>query len=104
MFENATTLHVHNGRLDESLAILRESVVPILLAQPGLLSLALIPQPEHSLLSLVSIWKSLAHARAVESNPHYRQALQRLAALLVENANDANTGQWQPDFKISSLS
>ena len=72
MFENATTLNIHNGRLDDSIAILRENVIPILLGQPGLLSLALIPQSEHSRLSLVSIWTSLAHAQAVESNPHYR--------------------------------
>ena len=55
MFECAATLNIHNGRLDESIAVLRESVFPILLAQPGLLSLALIPRPEHSQLSLVSI-------------------------------------------------
>jgi quinol monooxygenase YgiN len=100
MFESATTLNIEHGRLDESLAILRERVVPILLAQPGLLSLAVVPQTGHSRVSLVSIWKSLAHAQAVEFNPRYRQAIQKLDPLLVDEVADSHTGDWQPAFKM----
>jgi quinol monooxygenase YgiN len=100
MFESATTLIIHNGRLDETIAILRKTVVPILLAQPGLLSLALIPQPDQNRLSLVSIWQSLAHAEAVEANPQYRQAIQQLDPLIRDTAIQISSKPWQPDSKL----
>ena len=82
MFENATTLTICPDRLEQATALLRESILPILRSQSGLLSLALIPLPAKNQLTIVSIWKSEAQAQAIESNPRYREAFLRLQCLI----------------------
>jgi hypothetical protein len=82
MFENATTLTICPGRLEEATTFLRESILPILRSQPGLLSLALIPLPAENQLTVVSIWQSEAQARAIESDPRYREAFVHLQCLI----------------------
>jgi heme-degrading monooxygenase HmoA len=82
MFENATTLTILPGRLAEASALLRESILPLLRSQPGLLSLAFIPREAENQLTIVSIWQTEAHAQAIESDPRYREAFLRLHRLI----------------------
>ena len=84
MFENTTTLQIHSGPVDEALATLRREIVPLLKAQNGLISLALIPNPTAGALTVISLWQSPTHAQAVENVTAYRHAVIRLGSLLEE--------------------
>lgn len=86
MFENATSLQIQPGMLDEAMLTLRAFVVPVLRGQPGLLGLALVPCKEKSLVSIISTWNSRACARAVEAVPAYRKEIARLDHLIVDKA------------------
>jgi hypothetical protein len=82
MFENASHLHFIPARFEKGLKTLREVIVPILKAQPGLLSLAIIPDQPGGRVTILSVWRSQAYARAVESQCEYRREIQRLDAWL----------------------
>lgn len=84
MFENAAILHIRPGLLNEALWVLRKMILPVVHRQKGLLSLAMFPRPDQNLVVVLSIWESRAHARAVEADPAFRQAIRRLDTLVVE--------------------
>ncbi len=85
MYENATHLQFSAETLNKGLKILRSQVVPILKAQSGLLSLALIPNRETNQVTVLSIWTTAAAARLVEIRPEYRQVVKLLDPLIVSN-------------------
>lgn len=93
MFENATHLQIHSGELEQAMKILRAEIVPILRAQTGLLSLALIPHTETNQVTILSLWASTACARAVEFRKDFRLAIQKLDPLLVENRREIRPGR-----------
>ena len=82
MYENATTCQIRTGTLDEALATLRSEIVPLILAQNGLINLALVPNHTDCTLTVISFWQSPSHAQAVESVKSYRHAIVRLGSLL----------------------
>ena len=83
MYENATTIQFQSGAVDEALLILRAYIVPVLREQAGLLSLCLIPDREANKITVISLWTSPAHARAVEAVCAYRKEVARLDPLLM---------------------
>jgi len=84
MYENATTIQLQSGTVDEALLILRAYVVPVLREQVGLLSLCLIPDLATSKITIISLWTSPAHARAVEAVCAYRKEVAKLDHLLMD--------------------
>ena len=84
MYENVTTLAFRCGRLDEALDLLRQSIVPVLRAQDGLLHLCLLPDRAHDKITVISLWTCAASARATESVGPYRREVNRLDPLLRE--------------------
>jgi quinol monooxygenase YgiN len=84
MYENATTVQFQPGAVDEALLILRAYVVPVLREQAGLLSLGLIPDCDAGKITVISLWTSPAHARAVEAACAYRKEVARLDHLLMD--------------------
>jgi hypothetical protein len=84
MFENATTLQIQPGALEEALTILRAEIAPILHSQAGLCSLGLVPNRAAGTLSVLSLWETERDARAVESQWRYRRAIAALDPLLAD--------------------
>jgi quinol monooxygenase YgiN len=82
LFENATTLRFEPDTFEQGLRILRAYVSPVMRRQPGLLSLALIPHPADQRITILSLWTSLLHARALEANKEYRRAVSKLDGLV----------------------
>lgn len=68
--------------MEEGMLVLRAYITPVIRGQPGLLSLALIPNRFESRITIFSLWDTPAHAQAVDLNHAYRQALSRLYPLL----------------------
>jgi len=104
VFESTTTLNILPGRLADSVVILRRMIVPILRAQAGLLSLAVIPQPHANQVAILSIWKSRAHAQAVEYDPRYRLAVKLLDPLILEKRAENEQKPLWPQFRSAILS
>ena len=84
MYENATTVQFQPGEADEALLILRAYVVPVLREQAGLLGLCLIPDRNAGKITMISLWTSPAHARAVEAVCAYRKEVAKLDPLLID--------------------
>jgi quinol monooxygenase YgiN len=83
MYENAATIQFQSGAAGEALLILRAYVVPVLREQAGLLSLGLIPDRDANKITVISLWTSPAHARAVEAVCAYRKEIAKLDPLLM---------------------
>ena len=105
MYENATHLQFRSGELDLAMKILRAEIVPILRAQTGLLSLALIPHAETGQVTVLSLWTSRSAARAVEYRKEFRQAIEKLDPLLVESRREIRQGPplSQPILSTASI-
>jgi quinol monooxygenase YgiN len=93
MYENATTIQLQSGTVDEALLILRAYIVPVLREQVGLLSLCLIRDLATSKITIISLWTSPAHALAVEAASAYRKGVARLGSLIDEPVHPVHTSQ-----------
>ena len=82
MYENASMLKFHPGKLEEGIAILREKITPILLKQPGLIHLGLVPDSRQDKVSVVSLWAKREDALALEHNCEFLRAIGMLDPLL----------------------
>ena len=96
MYENAATIQFQSGAAGEALLILRAYVVPVLREQAGLLSLCLIPDREANKITVISLWTSPAHARAVEAVYAYRKEVAKLDPLLINQPV-------QPAYAVQTL-
>jgi len=102
MYENATTIQVQPGAVDEALLILREYIVPVLRERAGLLGLCLIPDREANKITVISLWTSPAHALAVEAASAYRKEVKQRDTLLMDEpvysaqASPASKQVYQP--------
>ena len=82
MYENATTLRFQADKVNEALNILRRDITPVLKSARGLLQLCLLPDGTHGRITLISLWTSRAHARAVEALCVYQEEVSKLDPLL----------------------
>ncbi len=87
MFENATTIYVRPGMVEQVLALLRAEVVPALKSHEGFINLCLLPQYASHTLTVISLWSCRTHAIAAEAACAYRRGIAKLEALLVNGAN-----------------
>ncbi len=91
MFENSTHLHFRAETFDKAVLTVRAFIVPVIRKQPGLLSLALIPDPATGRLTILSLWKSRDNARAIEVVREYREAIRELDPFLLKEGSEPNS-------------
>jgi quinol monooxygenase YgiN len=84
MYENSVTLRAANGQQDTLLALLRETIVPLLKSQAGLVSLGLVPQPDRQRVTILSEWRREEDARAAERVAGYWCCLHKLEPYLAD--------------------
>ncbi len=82
MYENATTLRVQPGKVDEVLCMLRAEFVPSLKGRAGFINLALFPDHTRSRITVISLWQSSTPARACEATDKCRRLMQDLEGLI----------------------
>lgn len=82
MFQNATTVHLKPGKVDQALHILRACCVPVIKAQKGFINMALVPNVTHHQITVISLWQTSAHALVAEIVCEYMRGMEQLAPLL----------------------
>jgi hypothetical protein len=82
MYENATTLKFRTGKLNDGLSILRDVILPVLLDQPGMIHIGLVPNVLQEKVSVVSLWATREDALALEQNCAFLRAVRKLEPLL----------------------
>ena len=90
MIENATTLEFQPGKTYEALTLLRESIGPVLMQQPGLLSLGFVPDFPSNRITVLSAWSPNFSPTRVEACAAYRREIARLDRLLKEPGLNAS--------------
>jgi len=86
MYENATTLELRTGTVNQALRILCNDIAPVLKDQPGLLHLCLLPDRKNSKVTVTSLWTAKARACAVEAVCAYRKVVAKLDPLLAQQS------------------
>jgi len=82
LYEYSVTLRLIPGAQTKVIRLLRKHVIPILKAQPGLVSIGLVPHPEGNLVTVLSEWQRRSDAIAAESSPGYYPALRKIEPFL----------------------
>ncbi len=83
MFENATTLQLHPGAVNETMLVLHCEIVQILRQQEGLIHLGLVSDPTNNRVTIISLWQTPRQARVIEAQAAYRRAVALLDPLMV---------------------
>ena len=82
MYARVVTNQIQAGKMDEWLALIRDSVVPSLKEQNGFLGFVALADREHDKRIGYSMWASEADLAASETSGNYQQQIARLGAVL----------------------
>ena len=82
MYARVVTNQIQPGRVDEWLALIRDSIVPSLKEQEGFLGFVALVDREHDRTIGYSIWESEAALVVSESGGHYQAQIAKLSAVL----------------------
>lgn len=82
MHARVVTNQIQPGKMDEWLAMIRESIVPSLKEQAGFEGFAALIDREHDKSIGYSMWNSLADLAASETSGNYQQQIAKLGGVL----------------------
>ena len=82
MFARVVTSQIQAGKIDEWLALIRDSIVPALKEHDGFLGFVALADREHDKTIGYSMWQSEAALAASESSGHYQAQIAKLGAVL----------------------
>jgi quinol monooxygenase YgiN len=82
MYARVVANQIQAGKMDEWLALIRDSIVPALKGQNGFLGFVVLVDREHDKSIGYSMWASEADLAASESSGHYQQQIGKLGAVL----------------------
>ena len=82
MFARVVSNEIQPGKMDEWLAIIRESIVPSLKEQDGFQGFVALVDREHGKSIGYSMWTSAADLAASETNGNYQQQIAKLGDVL----------------------
>jgi quinol monooxygenase YgiN len=82
VYARVVTNQIQAGRIDEWLALIRDSVVPALREQDGFAGFVALVDREHGKTIGYSMWESEAALAVSESSGHYRAQIAKLGAVL----------------------
>ena len=82
MYARVVTNQLQSGKIDEWLALIRDSVVPALKEQKGFLGFVALVDREHGKTIGYSTWESEAALAVSESGGHYQAQITKLGAVL----------------------
>jgi heme-degrading monooxygenase HmoA len=80
MHARVTTLHIRPDKVDESVALFEQQIVPVLKAQPGFQGVRLLVNRASGDGLAISQWNSEAEGQAYEASGTYRQLVGMVAA------------------------
>lgn len=92
MHARVVTDQIQAGKMDEWLAIVRDSIVPSLEELQGFRGFVTLIDPEHDKSIGYSIWESTAHLAASETSDNYQDQIAKLGSVLLAPpfGNNAN--------------
>jgi len=82
VYARVVTNQIQAGKIDEWLALIRDSIVPSLKEQEGFLGFVTLVDREHGKTIGYSMWESEAALAASESSGHYQAQIGKLGAVL----------------------
>ena len=82
MYARVVTNQIQPGKIDQWLALIRDSVVPALKEQDGFLGFVTLVDREHGKTIGYSMWQSEAALASSESSGHYQAQIAKLGAVL----------------------
>ena len=92
MYARVVTNQIQAGKMDEWLALIRESIVPALKEQDGFAGFVVLVDREHDKSIGYSMWADETDLAASEGSGHYQQQIAKLGAVLagppVREANE----------------
>jgi heme-degrading monooxygenase HmoA len=80
MHARVTALHLRPEKVDESVTLYQQQIVPVVKAQPGFQGIELLIDRATGNGVSVTIWNSEAEGQAYETNGTYRQLVAMVAA------------------------
>jgi quinol monooxygenase YgiN len=83
MYARLITAQVHPSRVDESIAIYRDSIVPAVREQPGFVAAYMLTDRSLGRATSVTIWQDEASRAAAESSGFLMQQIGKLAPLFL---------------------
>jgi quinol monooxygenase YgiN len=92
MFDHAITIRIIPGCQTQALKLLQRVVIPILRAQPGIISLGVVAHPDQEQITILSEWRDIEAARAAESADGYFLGLCQLEPYLEKEPAVRPTG------------
>jgi len=82
MYARVVTNQIQPGKMDEWLAIIRDSIVPSLKEQDGFQGFVALIDREHGTSIGYSVWDSAAGLAAGEASGNYQQQIAKLGGVL----------------------
>jgi quinol monooxygenase YgiN len=82
VYARVVTNQIQAGKIDEWLALIRDSIVPVLKDQDGFLGFVALVDREHDKTIGYSMWESEAALAVSESSGHYQAQIAKLGAVL----------------------
>ena len=82
---------IKSGKMDEWLALIRESIVPTLKGQDGFRGFVVLVDREHDKSIGYSMWDSATDLAASETSGNYQQQIAKLAATLLSTGSATST-------------
>jgi quinol monooxygenase YgiN len=82
MYARVVANQIQAGKMDEWLALIRDSIVPSLKEQDGFRGFVVLVDREHDKSIGYSMWASEGDLAAGESSGHYQQQIAKLGAVL----------------------
>lgn len=82
MYARVVTNQIQAGKMDEWMALIRDSIVPALKEQDGFMGFVVLVDREHDKSIGYSMWADEAALTASEGDGHYQQQIAKLGAVL----------------------
>jgi quinol monooxygenase YgiN len=84
MFARMVTVHFQAGKLQEGIAIFRDSIVPASQKQKGTKGLRLLTDAATNKAVVVSMWETEEDLKASEASGYYQEQVAKIAKLLTQ--------------------
>ena len=82
MHARITTGLAQDGKLEEVLEVVRESIVPVMKQQPGFKGYLALSDPATNKVVSITLWETEADVVAGETGGYYREQITKIAGLL----------------------
>jgi len=86
MYARVTTVEVQPGRMEEAIAVSRDSVLPAAQQQQGFKGGLWMSDPDTNKLMAVSLWETREDMEASETGGYYREQIGKYAGMFAGDA------------------